>query len=247
MRLRLSRLLSSALLLVSVLSLRLSAQAPPPAPAAPPSAAAQPAQEPEGWAALEPGQGFQVAKTERGDLWISAYGLFRYLNQLPADQTFVDHLGRERVIDTRNDVQWHRVQAFLKGLGLQPAPALHREFLDGQRDGAGRDRRHAAVPGEPGDQSGVRRQRHAGNALARRLPSVLAGTRPGHGGRVLPPGIHVGGVDRRTGHSAFVLQLHGRHEPESRAMLSKNYSKRSARMLSVWLRSCSQPVRRLVR
>ena len=57
----------------------------------------------------------QVANTEHGDLWISAYGLFRYLNQLPADQTFVDHLGRERTIDTRNDVQWHRVQAFLKG------------------------------------------------------------------------------------------------------------------------------------
>lgn len=32
-----------------------------------------------------------------------------------ANQTFVDHLGRERAIDTRNDVRWHHVQAFLKG------------------------------------------------------------------------------------------------------------------------------------
>ena len=64
---------------------------------------------------MEPGQGFEVVKTDRGNLWISGYMLARYLNQLPADQTFVDHLGRERVIDTRNDIQWHRVQVFLKG------------------------------------------------------------------------------------------------------------------------------------
>jgi hypothetical protein len=67
MRLRTSRLLSCAALLVSVLSLPLSAQTPP-APQAAPPAAAQSAPEPEGWAALEPGQGFQVAKTEKGDL-----------------------------------------------------------------------------------------------------------------------------------------------------------------------------------
>lgn len=71
--------------------------------------------EPPTWGAMEPGQGFEVVKTDRGNLWISGYMLARYLNQLPADQTFVDHLGRERVIDTRNDIQWHRVQVFLKG------------------------------------------------------------------------------------------------------------------------------------
>lgn len=105
-------------LVVSLSPLQVSAQTPPATQG--PTPAAQSPPEPEGWAALEPGQGFQVAKTERGDLWISAYGLFRYLNQLPADQTFVDHLGRERTIDTRNDVQWHRVQAFLKGWVYNP-------------------------------------------------------------------------------------------------------------------------------
>ena len=119
MRLRTSSLLSCTALLGSLFSLRLSAQMPAPAQAVN-SSQSQAASEPEGWAALEPGQGFQVAKTERGDLWISAYGLFRYLNQLPADQTFVDHLGRERTIDTRNDVQWHRVQAFLMGWVYNP-------------------------------------------------------------------------------------------------------------------------------
>jgi hypothetical protein len=38
---------------------------------------------------MEPGQGFEVVKTERGDLWISGDILARYLNQLPADQTSV--------------------------------------------------------------------------------------------------------------------------------------------------------------
>jgi len=45
--------------------------------------------EPPSWGAMEPGQGFEVVKTERGDLWISGDMLARYLNQLPADQTSV--------------------------------------------------------------------------------------------------------------------------------------------------------------
>src|SRR5262245_53267387 len=42
------------------------------------------------WDSVEPGKGFFVAKTEYGDLYISAYVLIRYINQLPPDQTFVD-------------------------------------------------------------------------------------------------------------------------------------------------------------
>ena len=33
----------------------------------------------------------------------------RYLNQLPPQETYIDHLGVSHVIDTRNDMQWHRV------------------------------------------------------------------------------------------------------------------------------------------
>jgi hypothetical protein len=35
------------------------------------------------------------------------YALVRYINQLPATQTFVDHLGNVNVIDPRNDIQFH--------------------------------------------------------------------------------------------------------------------------------------------
>ena len=46
-----------------------------------------------------PGSGFDIIKTKRGSLNISAYGLFRYLNQMPGSQTYTDHLeiGRAHV------------------------------------------------------------------------------------------------------------------------------------------------------
>ncbi len=73
----------------------------------------------ETWGVLEPGQGFLVGKTSRGALYISAYALVRYLNQMPAGQTFEDHLGRERPVDTRHDIYIHRVMVHFKGwLGL---------------------------------------------------------------------------------------------------------------------------------
>lgn len=45
-----------------------------------------------------PAKGFDIFKSERGSLNISVYGLFRYLNQLPGEQTFIDHLGRGRQV-----------------------------------------------------------------------------------------------------------------------------------------------------
>jgi hypothetical protein len=67
-----------------------------------------------------PGKGFDLLKTERGSLNISMYGLFRYVNQLPPEQSFIDHLGRERTIKTRNDLNWHRTMVWLSGFALDP-------------------------------------------------------------------------------------------------------------------------------
>lgn len=71
--------------------------------------------EPITWGELDPGRGFRVAKTDLGDLWISAYAVVRYINQLPANQTYVDHLGRERAIDTRQDISFHRALINFRG------------------------------------------------------------------------------------------------------------------------------------
>ena len=67
-----------------------------------------------------PAKGFDIVTTERASLNISFYGLFRYVNQLPGDQTFIDHLGRERDVDPRNDLGWHRTMVWLTGFMWVP-------------------------------------------------------------------------------------------------------------------------------
>jgi len=67
-----------------------------------------------------PGAGFDIIRTAKGTLNISFYGVFRYLNQLPGDQTFTDHLGRVRPVKTRNDLNWHRTMVWLTGWFSDP-------------------------------------------------------------------------------------------------------------------------------
>jgi Protein of unknown function (DUF3011) len=69
----------------------------------------------ETWGEFDPGDGFLVGRSSAGELSISAYGLVRYINQMPGSQTFTDHLGNERTVDGRNDIHPHRIIIFLKG------------------------------------------------------------------------------------------------------------------------------------
>jgi hypothetical protein len=62
-----------------------------------------------------PSQGFAIIKTAKGSLNISGYALFRYVNQLPAEQTFTDHLGRTKPVKTRNDLNSHRQMLWVSG------------------------------------------------------------------------------------------------------------------------------------
>ncbi|HET6994110.1 MAG TPA: hypothetical protein VFI06_03960 [Chitinophagaceae bacterium] len=72
------------------------------------------------WGSISPGKGFEVAKTKFGTLNISGYMLFRWVDQTPPTQTYQDHLGNSQVTDGRNDIIWHRVQAFLTGWVYHP-------------------------------------------------------------------------------------------------------------------------------
>ena len=63
----------------------------------------------EQWGAIDPGKGFTLASTDQGSLAMSAYVLWRYLNQLPVQQTYFDHLGELQRVNTRNDLQLHRI------------------------------------------------------------------------------------------------------------------------------------------
>ncbi|HZR26662.1 MAG TPA: DUF3011 domain-containing protein, partial [Vicinamibacterales bacterium] len=88
--------------------------------AAPAGAPAPPAAKPpyvpvETWGEFDPGKGFLIGRSALGELDISAYALVRYVNQMPGEQTFKDHLGNTRTVDGRNDIWPHRVMVFLKG------------------------------------------------------------------------------------------------------------------------------------
>ncbi len=67
-----------------------------------------------------PAQGYDIIRTERGSLNISVYGLFRYLGQFPENQTFTDHLGRERPVAVKNDINWHRTFVWFTGFFGDP-------------------------------------------------------------------------------------------------------------------------------
>ncbi len=72
------------------------------------------------WSVYEPGTGYLIGRTKRGELAISAYAMFRYMNQNDKDQVFTDHLGNQRPVDPRNDFYSHRVMVFLKGWMVDP-------------------------------------------------------------------------------------------------------------------------------
>jgi hypothetical protein len=73
------------------------------------------------WGALDAtGSGMVIHRSEVGELTLGAYALVRYINQLPADQQFTDHLGNTHDIDTRNDIQFHRAMIHFRGWLLSP-------------------------------------------------------------------------------------------------------------------------------
>jgi hypothetical protein len=72
------------------------------------------------WDTFTPGTGFQVARAGLGSLNVGLYMLGRWIDQLPGTQSFTDHLGNVHAIDTRNDIQLHRVMVFFSGHVYDP-------------------------------------------------------------------------------------------------------------------------------
>ena len=77
---------------------------------------ATPATPEVGWGTYTPGfgKGFNVGKTQLGELSISGYSLFRFIDQL-GNNEFRDHLGNVQPVDRRRDVELHRVLVYLNG------------------------------------------------------------------------------------------------------------------------------------
>jgi hypothetical protein len=67
-----------------------------------------------------PAKGYDIVRTQRGSLNISVYGLFRFIDQMPGEQTYTDHLGRTRTVKARNDINWHRTMVWFSGFFYVP-------------------------------------------------------------------------------------------------------------------------------
>jgi len=65
------------------------------------------------------GRGFVLGEGDYGKVTLGVYALARATTQ-SADETAIDHLGREFAVDTRRDVQLHRVMIHLRGWFLDP-------------------------------------------------------------------------------------------------------------------------------
>jgi len=68
-----------------------------------------------------PGKGFQIFTSKDASLNISVYGLFRWIDQTPGDQTYTDHLGRERDVAAMNAMYWQRTMVWFTGFFWKPA------------------------------------------------------------------------------------------------------------------------------
>jgi hypothetical protein len=69
----------------------------------------------EMWGEFDPGDGFLIGRSDHGELKVSGYALMRYINQMPGEQTFTDHVGNTRAVDGRHDIYAHRVMMFMGG------------------------------------------------------------------------------------------------------------------------------------
>mgnify|MGYP000144436646 CR=1 FL=1 len=67
-----------------------------------------------------PGSGFKLFDGERGAMTFSFFASSRYLNQMGLDTSYTDHLGREKFIDRRNDLQFQKVMLYFKGWFTNP-------------------------------------------------------------------------------------------------------------------------------
>jgi hypothetical protein len=73
------------------------------------------------WGVLDAtGSGVVVHRSDVAEIALGAYALVRYVNQLPAEQQFTDHLGNVHDIDTRNDIQFHRAMIHVRGWLFSP-------------------------------------------------------------------------------------------------------------------------------
>lgn len=72
------------------------------------------------WGEFDPGKGMLVGRNELGSMNLSFYVLARYINQQPPRMNAEDHNGNVYAVDTRNDIELHRLMVWLRGSAYDP-------------------------------------------------------------------------------------------------------------------------------
>jgi hypothetical protein len=70
---------------------------------------------PKTWGKQEPGKGFVLARTDKGEMDVTLVTYFRYLNQTGLDPTYTDYFGKTTTLDRKEDFQLNKVNMTFKG------------------------------------------------------------------------------------------------------------------------------------
>ncbi len=101
-------------------------------------------------ASSRPARASSSSPPGEASLNISVYGLFRWIDQTPGDQTFTDHLGRTRDVAARERHVLAAVDDLVHRILRHSRPALQPHGLVARGHAADAGVRQPPVPGEPG-------------------------------------------------------------------------------------------------
>ena len=161
------------------------------------------------------GSGVVIHRSDVAEVVLGAYALVRYINQLPAEQQFTDHLGNVHDIDTRNDIQFHRAMIHFRGWLLSTKARYQITVWTVMSTD------QTTLYGFLGYQFHKRFNVYAGinslggTSIGDGFASVLAGERSRHGRRVLPAQLHRRRLGQRRGAARTLVPRRGREQPES--------------------------------
>lgn len=76
--------------------------------------------QPKTWGAQEPGKGFVVARTDKGELDVTFITYLRYLNQTALEPTYTDYFGNTRTLKLQDDLQINKINVTFSGWLYDP-------------------------------------------------------------------------------------------------------------------------------
>jgi hypothetical protein len=75
---------------------------------------------PKTWGSIEPGRGFVLARTDRGEVDMVVLAYVRYLNQSQLDSTYTDFFGHVKSIHLQTNIEINKINVTFKGWAWDP-------------------------------------------------------------------------------------------------------------------------------